>query len=52
MGDFSKNEKRIMHGSFNWSKNANYNKETLVTTLGKDFAKSFADEFINLYNDN
>lgn len=42
----------VMHGSFNWSKNANYNDETLATALDRDFAKKFADEFIKLYNDN
>lgn len=42
----------VMHGSFNWSKNANYNDETLATALDRDFAKKFAEEFIKLYNDN
>lgn len=42
----------VMHGSFNWSKNANYNDETLATALDRDFAKKFADEFIRLYNEN
>ncbi|NEZ47809.1 DUF1669 domain-containing protein [Clostridium niameyense] len=42
----------VMHGSFNWSKNANYNDETLATALDRDFAKKFADEFIKLYNEN
>jgi phosphatidylserine/phosphatidylglycerophosphate/cardiolipin synthase-like enzyme len=42
----------VMHGSFNWSKNANHNDETLATALDRDFAKKFADEFINLYNEN
>ncbi|KHO36726.1 DUF1669 domain-containing protein [Clostridium tetani] len=42
----------VMHGSFNWSKNANYNNETLATALDRDFAKKFADEFIKLYNEN
>ena len=42
----------VMHGSFNWSKNANYNNETLATALDRDFAKKFANEFIKLYNEN
>lgn len=42
----------VMHGSFNWSKNAINNDETLATALDRDFAKKFADEFINLYNEN
>ncbi|MCK1998138.1 phospholipase D-like domain-containing protein [Psychrobacillus psychrodurans] len=41
----------VMHGSFNWSKNANYNDETLATALDKDFARIFTDEFIKLYNE-
>lgn len=42
----------VMHGSFNWSKNANYNDETLATALDRDFARKFSDEFIKLYNEN
>lgn len=42
----------VMHGSFNWSKNANGNDETLATALDRDFAKKFADEFLRLYNEN
>ena len=40
-----------MHGSYNWSKNAQNNDETLTTALDKDFVKKFADEFISLYNE-
>lgn len=39
----------MMHGSYNWSNNAIYNKETLATALDRDFVKQFADEFIRLY---
>lgn len=42
----------VMHGSYNWSKNAQNNDETLTTALDKDFVKKFADEFISLYNEN
>lgn len=42
----------IMHGSYNWTKAANYNGETLVTTVGRDLVKKFADEFLKIYNDN
>lgn len=41
----------VMHGSFNWSKNANGNYETLEIAIDRDFAKKFADEFIRLYNE-
>ncbi|EOU1666957.1 TPA: phospholipase D-like domain-containing protein [Clostridium perfringens] len=39
----------VMHGSYNWSKNAQNNDETLATALDKDFVKKFADEFMRLY---
>ncbi|NMI05047.1 DUF1669 domain-containing protein [Paenibacillus sp. SZ31] len=39
----------VMHGSYNWSKNARENDETLATALDRDFVKKFADEFMRLY---
>ncbi|MCS4525854.1 phospholipase D-like domain-containing protein [Clostridium botulinum] len=42
----------VMHGSYNWSKNARGNDETLVTALDRDFVRKFADEFMKLYNEN
>lgn len=42
----------VMHGSYNWSKSAQTNKETLSTALDKDFVLKFADEFIQLYKEN
>ena len=42
----------VMHGSYNWSKNARQNDETLATALDRDFVKKFADEFMKLYNEN
>lgn len=42
----------VMHGSYNWSKNARKNDETLATALDRDFIKKFADEFMRLYNEN
>lgn len=39
----------VMHGSYNWTKVANYNDETLATALDRDFVKKFADEFMCLY---
>ena len=41
----------VMHGSYNWTKAANFNDETLATALDRDFVKKFADEFIRLYNE-
>lgn len=42
----------VMHGSYNWSKSAPYNDETLATALDRDFVKKFADEFMRLYTEN
>lgn len=39
----------VMHGSYNWSKNAQYNDETLATALDRDFVYKFTDEFKRLY---
>ncbi len=39
----------VMHGSYNWSKNARNNDETLATALDRDLVKGFADEFMRLY---
>ena len=41
----------VMHGSYNWSKNANYNEETLATALDREFVSKFADEFMEIYNE-
>lgn len=40
----------VMHGSYNWSKNAQSNDETWATAIDKDFVRKFADEFIRLFN--
>lgn len=42
----------VMHGSYNWSKNARGNDETLATALDRDFVRKFADEFMRLYGEN
>lgn len=42
----------VMHGSYNWSKNARGNDETLATALDRDFVRKFADEFMRLYIEN
>ena len=39
----------VMHGSYNWSKNARSNAETLETALDRDLVKKFSDEFLRLY---
>lgn len=42
----------VMHGSYNWTKAANYNGETLVTTVDHNLVRNFADEFLKIYNGN
>lgn len=42
----------VMHGSYNWSKNAIKNEETLATALDRDFVKKFSDEFMRIYLEN
>lgn len=39
----------VMHGSYNWSKNAKSNAETWSTALDRDYAKKFADKFMQMY---
>ena len=39
----------VMHGSYNWSDNANGNEETSSTALDRDFTKKFADKFMSIY---
>lgn len=38
----------VVHGTFNWTKAANYNKETISIDNNRTTAESFADEFIRL----
>lgn len=37
-----------IHGSYNWTNKAQYNRETLEVSGGRDIAEKFADEFIRL----
>ena len=38
----------VMHGSYNWTNKALYNRETLEVSTGREIAHKFADEFIGL----
>ncbi len=38
----------VIHGTFNWTKAANYNKETISIDHNRMTAESFADEFMKL----
>lgn len=40
----------VIHGTFNWTKAANYNKETISMDNNSTTAEAFADEFIKLKN--
>lgn len=40
----------VIHGSFNWTKAANYNKETISIDRNRATAEAFADEFMHLKN--
>lgn len=41
----------VMHGSYNWSKNAQNNEETLSTDLDRDFVRKFLDQFTTFYKE-
>lgn len=38
----------VVHGTFNWTKVANYNKETISIDRYRTTGESFADEFMEL----
>lgn len=40
--------KTVIHGSYNWTNKAQYNKETVSIDANRAFAEEFADEFIKL----
>lgn len=40
--------KTVIHGSFNWTSNANYNKESITITESRELAEEFSCEFIQL----
>lgn len=41
--------KTVLHGSYNWSKRAQYNKETIsIEVSNRELAEQFANEFIKL----
>lgn len=40
--------KTVIHGSYNWTNKAQYNKETLDVETNRDNAEKFADEFLKL----
>ena len=37
----------VIHGTFNWTRAAQYNKETISIDKNRETAEKFADEFMN-----
>lgn len=44
--------KTVIHGSYNWTNKANYNKETVSIETSRELAEKYANEFIKLKNKN
>ncbi len=40
--------KTVLHGTFNWTMAANYNKETMAIDRNRETAETFADEFLKI----
>ena len=43
--------KKVLHGSYNWSQKANYNRETVEIVEDRKHAEDFAEQFKKLYLD-
>ncbi|GIM55533.1 phospholipase D-like domain-containing protein [Capnocytophaga cynodegmi] len=43
--------KKAIHGSYNWSKRANYNRETVEIVEDRKIAENFSEQFKKLYLD-
>jgi phosphatidylserine/phosphatidylglycerophosphate/cardiolipin synthase-like enzyme len=41
---------KVIHGSYNWTSNAQYNNESITITESRDIAEDFAAQFIELKN--
>lgn len=41
--------RKVIHGSYNWTTKAKWNKESITVTEGRDHAEMFADTFIRLF---
>ena len=42
--------KTVIHGSYNWTKGAKYNKEAITITNSREVAEQFSAQFIKLKN--
>lgn len=43
---------KVIHGSYNWTSNAQYNNESITITESRDLAEEFSRQFIELYSQN
>lgn len=43
--------KTIIHGSYNWTNKANYNKETISIETSKELAERYAEQYMKLKNE-
>lgn len=41
---------KVIHGSYNWTSNAQYNNESITITESRDLAEDFASQFIQIKN--
>lgn len=42
----------VIHGSYNWTGNAQYNNESITITISRDIAEDFSSQFIQLKSQN
>ena len=41
---------KVIHGSYNWTSNAQYNNESITITESRDVAEDFSSQYIQLKN--
>jgi phosphatidylserine/phosphatidylglycerophosphate/cardiolipin synthase-like enzyme len=41
---------KVIHGSYNWTSNAQYNNKSITITDSRDIAEDFASQFIQIRN--
>ena len=46
----NKDLNKVIHGSYNWTSNAQYNNKSITITEGREVAEDFANQFIQLRN--
>ncbi|WP_081324548.1 phospholipase D-like domain-containing protein [Vibrio splendidus] len=43
---------KVIHGSYNWTSNAQYNNESITIMESRDLAEEFSRQFIELRSQN